>query len=337
MITRVKLSSLSTQDFLGYVTFTDISGVAGDGVTDCSAGWVTAMALNVPLFIPPGTFLLTPSTMPANAVVFGTGKSSILKLKSSASGSSGPLLSVSSGVVLKELALDGNKVGQINNTCHGVLAAGNIASCFQDLTIYNTYGDGINISGASTSGIKIINCDIYGFAKTGITVENGVNVLINNTNTYSSDPGANPGDGLAIAPIIGGAVINGVSITDCLSRNNVGRGVAVVGFGSKNVSNVTINGVQTANNNSHGIHLLTTQQVFVAGCVARNNAQDGIRLEGDVQNSRVSESCADTNTVFGIREIVAGSTPNLNGLVYNVAAGNGNNTITKVGASSFVI
>lgn len=334
MTTKPKGSSWNSVDNLGYVTITD-AGCIGDGVTDNTAAMNAVLALGKPVFIPVGVFLCGPITVPANTLMFGGGSTAVIKLKGSSVSS---MLTIGSGTVLDNFAVDGNKASMSNPNLHGVVIANAANVQLKNLTITNTSGDGINITGAAPTGIKIKGCEISGFTKNGITLDNGTNVLIESCITAVSDIVAAPGDGISLAVGAVGYSTNLVTISDCISRNNSGRGIAVVGAGSKNVSNVTIKGSLVSANTGHGIHLLTAQQVLVNGCIAKSNNGDGIRLEGDVINSRISECIADSNAGFGIREIIAGATPNNNGLIYSVAVGNTtSNVITKIGAGSFVI
>ena len=76
---------------------------------------------------------------------------------------------------------------------------------------------------------------------------------------------------------------------------------------------------------------------MVTNCIAKSNTIDGFRLEGDVQNSRLTTCLANGHTQSGFREVTSGSTPNFNGFVYEVSTNNGTNTVTKVGANSLIV
>jgi hypothetical protein len=208
---------------------------------------------------------------------------------------------------------------------------------FKDIYVVNSLGDGINLKGAVTD-VLLDGVQVSGFTKSGVTVEAANRIRITNCVATSSDGAAYPGDGFTLAPTGAGSnLITSLIIDSCRSRSNVGRGFAAVGFGSKNVLNATINACIAESNTSHGFHLLTAAQIMISECLAVSCGGDGYRLEGDVQYSRVLHSVADTNTGFGCREIVSGSTPNWNDLVGMVAVSNvGSNTITKVGANSLI-
>lgn len=331
---RVKGSAFAVQDNFNYVSITDpaIGGI-GDGATDNTTAITAALATGLPVFIPAGTFMTGPLTVPDNGIIFGSGFQSILKLKNTAGAT--PILTVGSGSMLRNFKLDGNKANNPVTTAHGVSFVNSIQSGAFEVTAYNCAGDGFNISGASTAGVKLLDCTATGFTKNGYTVENGSYITFNNCTAYSSDVVASPGDGFSLAPTLVGAALSLVTFVDCISRNNSGRGFSSLGFGSKNVTNVSYKGCIAGSNTSHGFHALTTQYLFSSVCIAKANGGDGFRYEGDTQFCRLSQSNADGNTGYGIREIVAASTPNNNKIIYSLSVNNvGSNTITIVGGAS---
>lgn len=335
MITKVKQTTLDVLNTLGYLPITDPSiGCIGDGVFDNTPKFTTALTLGIPLFIPSGIFLLTAVTIPSGCVLFGSGDKSVLKLKMGANTS---FLTASGTCNFSNFKIDANKVGQIGSNLHGLIITNSIGTELYNLNITNALADCININGSSTNGISLIDCKVSGFTKNGCTVEAGSDIRINNLEAFSSDVLASPGDGISLAPIGAGSSITSVSVINCGSKNNVGRGISCVGFGGKNVQDVTITGNRCINNTSHGLHLFTVQGITVGNNIIKSNAGDGIRLEGDTQLCRVTSNICDSNTGFGAREVTTGSTPDFNGLIYNALIGNGNNTQTKLGASSFVV
>lgn len=335
MITKVKQSTLDVLNTFGYLPITDVSiGCIGDGIFDNTAKLTTALTLGVPLFIPSGIFLCGAITIPTGSTLFGSGNKSILKLKI---GANTAFISISGNCNLQNFEVDANKAGQFGSNLHGITITNSTGSELYNLNIINALADCINITGASTNGLSIVDCKVSGFTKNGCTIEAGSDIRINNLETFSSDIIASPGDGISLAPTGAGSSITSVSIINCGSKNNVGRGISCIGFGGKNIQDVTILGNRFINNASHGIHLFTVQGISVGNNVVKSNLGDGIRLEGDTQLCRVTTNICDSNTGFGAREVTTGSTPNFNGLIYNVLTGNGNNTQTKLGASSFII
>lgn len=336
MITRVKGSVFSTQDNLNYVNVTDL-GAVGDGATDDTAVFNTALAIGLPVFVPAGTFVVSGLVLSnANAILFGAGSCSVLKLKNA---TAAPVITVTAaGVEIKDIKIDGNKANQASVAATGIAISNTSNVRVRNVLISNTYGDGVSITGAATLGVYLTAVAVTGFATNGIKIENGTNIHLDSCVTYSSDLVAAPGDGISILPTLPGASINLVTLLGCESRSNVGNGILVSGFGSKNVDNVVISGCIANNNTSNGIKLVTTEQALISSCIAKSNNGDGVRLEGDVVYSRITNSVADSNAGYGIREVVAGSTPDNNTLHYNVARSNvTSNVITKVGAASVVV
>jgi len=333
MATKVKGSSWNSVDTLGYACILDYAAPT-DGVSDCSTALALALATGAPVYIPPGTYVIGAFIPASGSIIFGAGRTSILK---ALAGINTALIQLNTltNVILRNFAINGNKANQAGVGCHGVYVLGGSNHQLDNLYIYNTLGDGINIAGTCTD-VFIRRPEITGFVKNGITIEKGSRYTLIEPNVYSSDGAANPGDGIQILPTAAPDSIASVVIQGGRSRSCVGRGLAIVGFGSKNVTNVTVHNFVAESCTSHGIHLLTTEKVLINGGMARSNGGDGYRLEGDTQNSRVLHAITEGNTGFGCREIVSGSTPNLNDLVGMVSTGNGTNTITKVGAGSLI-
>ena len=331
MVTRAKGSVLNSADMLSYANIVDY-GARSDGVTDCAAAIIAAFAVSAAVFVPVGTFTTSAISVPAGSVLFGTGDTSVLKLKSAGNAD---LVTLGSGSLLKDIALDGNKINQSAGTYNGITVANTVDSQIMNVGITATKGSGVLVSGAATNRLLIDNVVVSGHTSHGILVTAGSNIEINKCLTVNSDVSSPNVDGISV--LSGGLSISNVIVTNCISLNNTGRGIVVAGNGTKNVTDVTVQSNIVAGNTNHGIYLLTTERNTVSNNISKFNLQDGIRLEGDVQNCRVSNNISSLNTAFGIREVILGSTPNLNGLIYNVATSNTDNTITKVGASSFVV
>lgn len=336
MTTRAKGSTWNSQDNFGYVSVKD-KGALGDGSTDDTSAFNTALALGVPVFIPAGTYIVTPLTIPANTTIFGAGALSIVKMKAGVNGS-GATLTIGSGTILRDFAVDGNKANNTGTTGHGIAVVNAVTSTIANVSCTNNAGDGINVSGSSTVGLNLTNCSANGFMRNGFTITDGTYARLTNCVAYSSDLTASPGDGFALAPTVGATNLFGATFTNCLSRSNIGRGFAFLGFGSKNVYDISVSNCIAASNTSHGFHALTAMQLLMTGNIAKANSGDGFRLEGDTQFCRVTSSIADGNSLFGMREIVAGSTPNNNKFIYDQAMNNvTSNTITVVGGASAVV
>ena len=94
-------------------------GAVGDGVTDDTAAfsnWLTAISGSAG-YLPAGTYLTSPFTMPNNTAIFGDGaRTTVIKMLS---GSNGNLLegTAGAGVVISGVTLNGNKVGNTSGRC----------------------------------------------------------------------------------------------------------------------------------------------------------------------------------------------------------------------------
>ena len=330
MVTKVKGSTFYTADNVGYANIQDY-GARPDGTTICTAAIVLAFATGLPVFVPAGTFLTRAFSIPANGTLFGVGNASVLK---QAVIGNAILVTINNGASIKDITIDGNKTNQVGTNLHGVQFSNSVASKASGINVINTNGDGINITGVSTNGVLLSNCTTTGYLGNGITVDSGSNVVMDSCIAYTSDVTASPGNGINISS--NGTAVAKVAIMACRTSNNVGSGIVLKGNGSKNVTDVTVMGSISSNNSINGVYLLNADRCILSGVVSNTNTNDGFRLEGDVQNCRVAECVANSNVAFGFREVVSGSTPNFNGFIYETCTGNGNNTITKVGANSSV-
>jgi len=327
MIQRVKGSAFNTMDDFGYVSLLDY--VTNDGITDVAPFILAILAAGKVVFVPAGIFLCSPLTLPAGARILGAGDNSVLQLKAA---SNSPCLTLAGNIVLKDFKVDGNKVNQTISNSHGVAISAASNTKVLGLSVINCRGDGINVDNSTL--IEIRDVFTTGNTVNGVRIQRADDVRLSNVQAYLSD-GAATGDGIAISSA--GNAVNRVTLTNCTASYNINRGISILGFGSKNVIGVTLSNCLVNNNTSHGIHAINVEQLSITGGQSSGNGQDGIRIEGDVQYSRVSGVMLRSNVSFALREVTAGTTPNNNGLIYNVARSNGNDTITKVGASSFIV
>ncbi len=328
MVTRIKGSIFTTADNFGYVSLGDVG--KGDGVFDNTSVIAATLAAGFAVFIPVGVFLISSFSVPDDAMIFGLGKGSQLKVKNLTNSIN---INVGSRVLLKDFSIEGNKLNQVGSGYHTLQLSGGTGSIVDNLYISNPKGDGINITGANSNTI-IRDCYVTGYTENGIRVTQGAELSLINCNVITSDAAAT-GDGISISS--NGSAVTSVQISSPVCRGNTGRGLAIIGNGARNVSNICIDNPRTQSNVGNGIHLINADSIVILGGLSSTNGIDGIRIEGDVQNCRFVSCITKGNTSFGIREVISGSTPNFNGLIYGVCSGNGNNTITKVGASSYIV
>lgn len=327
MITRVKGSSFKTIDNFAFASTMDM----GPQNTDITAAIVAALNANIPVFIPIGTWLVTGFTVPDNGIIMGVGEKSVLLQKAL---SNSTCITVGSNCLLQDFMVDGNKVNQVGSGFHAFTFNNSVDSQGIQLYAQNVKGSSFRVTGANTNEVHLMDCGSVGHTESGILVDSGSNISLIHPRILASDVTAT-GDGISISSA--GLAISNVTIQTPVVRSQAGRGIALVGNGSKNVTSVSVLNPRVGNCVNSGIHLINVDGATVNGGMSNNNGIDGVRLEGDVQNCRISLVNARTNTQFGIREVVAGSTPNLNGLIYGITSGNGTNAITKVGAGSYIV
>lgn len=327
MTTRVKKSTARLQDITNAISTENM----GPQNTDITAALVTALAAGTPVYVAIGTWFFSTLTLPANSIIFGAGKKSILK-QNNVANSIGMV--VSAGCQLRDFLLDGNKLNQVGASFHGFDFT-NATDCeCSNVTAYNNKGSGFNIAGTANE-VELFECQAVGWTESGFKVVAGTNITLSDCKAYSSDAVAT-GDGFSIAS--NGTAVTGVILDSCVAKSNAARGFALIGNGSKNVTAVSLTNCRASNNISHGLHLINADSCTQFGGMFNNNGGDGIRIEGDVQNCRFFGAAVRFNTGFGIREVIAGSTPNLNGLIYTVCNNNTlSNVITKVGAASYIV
>lgn len=328
MITRVKGSTFRSIDNFNYVSLTDL-GAAG---TDITTALQAALTAGTPVYIPIGSWLFSSLTIPDDAIIFGCGRKSILKQKDLSN--SVAINIASSRVLLQDFFLDGNKANQVGSSLHGILLNGAIDAQIIQVYVQNTKGSGFRITGAATNEVHLIDCYSKGHTESGILVDTGSNISLINPRIMDSDLLAT-GDGISI--VSNGGAVSNVLIETPVVRNQAVRGIALAGNGSRNVTSVSINNPRVSNSVNSGIFLTNADGCTVSGGMSNSNSIDGLRVEGDVQNCRFFGVNCRTNVSFGTREVTVGSTPNFNGFIYGITSGNGNNAITKVGASSYVV
>lgn len=326
MITRVKGSSFNVLDIEGAVSLLDLGPVN----TDITTALQAILTAGTPVIVPVGTWRFSTLTLPAGTIMYGLGPKSILKANDLANAIN---LTVGSNSVLQNFVIDGNKVNQVGSNFHGIDLTNAAGVRMLDVGCINHKGCSFNIAGTA-SEIEIVGGYASGYTDSGFKVAAGNNISFIACRVASSDAAAT-GDAFAIAS--NGAAISGIIIDDAVVQTITGRGIALIGNGSKNVTDVSITNSRIQAPSSHGIHMINVDSANVIGGVTKAASGDGVRLEGDVQNCRIVTHISKSNVGFGMREIVSGSTPNFNGLIYSTLAGNGNNTITKVGASSYIV
>lgn len=333
MTTKTKGSTFNTVDVMGFVSIADKGAIPG-GVIDNTSAFIAALATGAPVFVPAGTWLTGAFTVPANAILFGCGPQSIVKAKNALATA---FITMGAGSLIDLMCVDGNKVGQSIQTAHGIQASNAPDAVIRNSVLQHLAGDGVNASGNTTAGVTVFNTQILDYVKNGITFEDGFFNKAAECTIWPSDGAASPGIGIALAPTSSGALIQEAQILNNRIRGNTGRGIALLGFGGKNVQDCTLQGNRVRGSTGHGYHFLNTQRNIAVGNSADSCGGDGMRLEGDVLRCRIGMNSFASNTGTSLREVTAGASPDYNGLIYNVAQSNGSDAVVKVGANSFII
>lgn len=326
MTTKVKGIAINLFDLLGAVSVQDM----GPQNTDITSQVNTALAAGSPVFIPAGTWIIRNIILPAGSKLIGIGPQSILKLKDVINAVA---ITISGECYLSGFTLEGNKDNQAGGGFHGIEISGATNVIIDKVNVNNTKGSGFVVSGAS-DGVVFQNCQVSSYTDSGFKITRGTNITLNTPRVLSSDAAAT-GEGIAI--LSDGNVISNINIINPIVSKAVNRGIAIIGNGGRNVQDVTITSPRINTSGSHNIHIMSTDTVMIFGGSVKASSGDGIRIEGDVINCRINSVSIKNNLGYGLREIINGASPNFNGYIYNVLAGNANNAPAKVGANSFVL
>jgi hypothetical protein len=325
MTTRVKGVSINTIDLCGAISTADM----GPQNTDITAQMTAALLAGTPILISAGTWIVSQITLPSGSTIIGFGPRSILKAKDNANVTT---VTVGDSCFLSNFAIDGNKNNQSAGGVNGIDFSLANKSKAENVTVTNTQGSGFVVSN-NTDGLVLTNCNANNYTESGFKIVSGSDLTLLVPRAVNSDPIAT-GDGISI--ISDGSTISNVHLINPVVKTNNGRGIAVIGNGARNVSDITISAPKVSYSNNYNIHILSADTVIINGGFSKNSATDGVRIEGDVINCRFNSMSIKNNAGYGIREVINGATPNYNGFIYNIVASNGNNAVTKVGANSFI-
>lgn len=351
------------------VSVLDFEGVDPTGVTSSLAAFNAAALATRRLYVPPGTYnldgrwLITqPGTQIClgpyvtlnvsgytwngtqtpfgnqihitadNCAIFGSGSSSLIQLVGNSQANGVGLLHAS-GLVLRDLVLDGGKAGVTGITDDtfqsGVsivcdTAGGSTKDCtaiLDGVEIRNWLQYGVNIYGNKTGGIKITDCDIHDNGKTGDALSVGAGIVATRAVSRISITGnniwGNKGKGVFVSSA--GANARGYTITgnNCWNNGNDGISVleqldygCVVGQG---ITGVTITGNNCDGNGRHGILIGTYDNVgylrgvTVTGNSCRGNANHGILAQSNAASAEAlreftiqGNTCVDNDTGLGL-------------------------------------
>ena len=249
------------------------------------------------IFLKEATYTLTDSidlTGYDNLSIVGEGRGTVLYL---ADGVNKPVIYAkeSSGIVIKNLKIYGNKVGQTGGTgVSGIRFQGVTNFIIEKVWIENTYHQGIDIvdsSGTPSEYALISNVVIEGSGAAGIYI--GFNcAYISISNVIAKNSGGGAGidqDGLIIAGE-SSEKIHDIVVNNYLSIGNSRHGGSIWG----NASNIIISNFQAINNAEQGFLIQANQERYIRDVqlsgVFKDNGYHGILVHpyGVIENLKIS-------------------------------------------------
>lgn len=332
MVTKSKGSTWDTVDNLRQINLLDYRKLRlsdSDWTLSLIAALVDVVSTGYPLLIPGGIYPVSPTVIPDGVTVFGIGTLKLID------GAFGPLLTLGNNTLLQDITIDGNSSFVFGGNWYPIVIASKTGISLNDIKILNALTDGVHISGAGSTDIRISGVQISNFSGSGITITSGSDIQIAECRIKTPANAASPGHGIAL--LSDGIAISDVSISQCHIRGAKGDGIGITGIGTRNITDVTIDNCHIFSSTFSGIRATFAERVLVSNSTCKNNLNDGIRLRGDVQFCRIANCSAVGNTSVGMEEVTSGASPNNNTFSFNVTSGNGNNTIIKVGSGSIIL
>lgn len=208
-------------------------GAWGDGSHDDTAAIQNALTYGGDIFVPAGTYLVSPQSNPALVGTFGANSVCLnpgsnlwlhgpgtIRLKSGATGTSGALIGNWTGASVSNIRIetnfDGNASGT-TGTVSGVVLV-NASGCRIRSTVINTTYVGIQYAVTSTR-CSVIDSEVDGCANIGIQAQNPVQITVADCRVYScGDNGVDVSGNNPSGPSYGEAnIINGCQIKACLN------------------------------------------------------------------------------------------------------------------------
>lgn len=260
-------------------------GAAGDGSTDDTAAFKSALsaAAGKTLYVPPGTYLLTPTSTRGNAIqvpddttLVGEGRKSVLKVKVAAItvNTRHYLITYGSRTRFYNFELDGRK-----GDSH---PSGLTAQVFGISPTVTTGTDDVICEKLWVHDISGSTTESFGFVTGGGTTVTGAttNVVVRNCWGWNCDGTPFSFDGAIDATNIStwdttGYLTDGVTVENVIAYGNTWQGLTC--YGAKNVR---ISGCKLYSNSLHGLNLEWVRNVQVMGLTAYSNTYSGLGTFG---------------------------------------------------------
>jgi len=319
-------------------------GATGDGTTNDSFAFQSAITALRHAYVPAGTYLIDNTTIPSNTLIEGEDRdSTVIKLVSSASDE--PIFEGSDttngneNITIRNLTIDGNRSNQTpsgDGNYMGIRMDGWEDSTLENILIKDCATDGVYITKDSTTesqnihikGVRVTNC-----RRNGITVIS-VDGLIVTDSEIDSITGTSPQAGIDIEPD-GAFTCEYITIANCLIHDNAEIGISIYqNTIYDTVQFVTISGNHIYDNTTYGIWIKYIDRFVIADNVVEGNGDTGIHIEGAsteiVNEGVIKGNLIKDSTVAGIN-IIHAVKINVNG---NTIIDSGNKGIVLSGDQS---
>lgn len=216
-------------------------GVKGDGITDDTENIQTALDANIPLYFPPGTYIISQSLAVRNGILLGQ------NAKIKMAGNSLEVYAcfqVYSDCLIDNFTLIGDRnEHQVTTGEYGMgININGSNNVIRNCIIKDNWGDGIYIKGDKNT---ISNCRIYNSRRNGISVINGKDIYITGCHIHDTH-GTSPMCAIDIEPNNNSQTVE-ITVSDCVLVNNQRGGIQIDMRHSNQVFNVSLNNIKTFN------------------------------------------------------------------------------------------
>lgn len=299
-----------------------------DGVANDTVAIQAALNAGVPLYCPPGVYLLDPLTIPTGTVIIGAGRglTTFKRRNGSATGSLFSLATNAANITFSGFTLDGNKANNSNGFC---ISGTNIASFrMEDVAVQNDAVAGaffatMNPNGGSQATV-IADCTFSGCTAGGLAFNGARNVTIERCrfvangaqgagfSSFDSDGIivrgnyflANGSHGLFLNcdvtgnPVVLTYTINNVSVSDNYSQGNLGYGIIVQAKHATVTGNLCVSNGNFGGSYNFAGFLLNSDRCTITGNTALSNFGNGFDL-GSSTRFTFSGNVAELSGYYG--------------------------------------
>lgn len=286
--------------------------VAADGsgeYTDIQSGINALPAAGGVVYIKDGTYTISSTiTIPSNVEIVGSGWNTIVKLAAAANVdvfNNSDLTGGNSNIVIRDLAIDGNKANQ-TTAGYGIYLKNVTNSLVSNVYVHDCYFDGIRFdtSAVGTTCSSVIeNCYAKSNGTKGISVRYLDYFLITGCISESNGDQGFWSSSARFVALVNCIALNNTEhgimpsyssydwvIANCVSYGNT-HGISLASAGRMSVMNCYCEA------NGHGITILVPD-VTVTGCIINANTSNGINVDptsNDIYNVVISDNIIKNN------------------------------------------